>query len=122
MTKVIVGSYLSQEEAVNAVNIYELEGHEAKNIIILAPHESRESLDHHTDVAVTDNRPNEHQPGTLMDKLKEKITHNVDFKLDTQERLVDYGLSNEDAAQCLTDMQAGKIVVVADDELRMGHQ
>ena len=33
---------------------------------------------------------------------------------------MDYGLSKKDATRCLEDVNAGMIVVLADDELRMG--
>lgn len=120
MSKQIVGSYFSIEEAVKAVNIYELEGHEAKNIIVLTNPENKELLDERTDVAVTDNAPNHKEPSSFTDKIKEMITHQVNFELDTHDKLVDYGLSNEDAKKCLADIQTGKTVVLADDELRMG--
>ena len=35
---------------------------------------------------------------------------------------MDFGLSKEEAKQCMRDAQNGKIVILANDELRMGHQ
>lgn len=120
MTKLIVGSYPSNEEAVKAVNIYELEGHEAKNIMMLTQPSNKDSLENLTDVAVVADEPTDNEDESFTKKVKNIITHHVEFSLDTHEKLVHYGLSDEEAERCLTDVESGKIVVLADDELRMG--
>lgn len=120
MTKLIVGSYLFKEDAIKAVNIYELTGHQAKNIIILTNHENKSELEKLTDVTVKDYSPEHAKKVSLRDRMKIKVMHYANVELDTHEKLVDYGLSIEDAEKCMTDVQMGKIVVLADDELRMG--
>lgn len=118
--KLIVGSYLSKEEAVKAINVYELQGHEAKNIIVLTNEKRKESLDKLTDVAVTDDSEDDNEKPTITERLKSLFTNDTNLELNTHERLVEYGLSEKDATRCLDDVNAGMIVVLADDELRMG--
>lgn len=120
MSKLIVGSYLSQEDAVKAINIYELTGHEAKNIIALTNEENKESLKDLTDVAVKSNSPKDDENLRMTDKIKNIFTDNADLELDTLDKLIEYGLSKDDAIRCMTDVNLGKIVILADDELRMG--
>jgi|SRR5690625_1706640 len=120
MGKLIVGSYLTKEEAVKAINVYELQGHEAKNIIALTNEERKESLEKLTDVAVTDDSEDDNEKSTITERFKDLFTNNTNLELNTHEKLVDYGLSEKDAIRCLDDVNAGMIVVLADDELRMG--
>ncbi len=120
MSKLIVGSYLSKEEAVKAINIYELTGHEAKNIVALTNEEIRESLKKLTDVAVKSNTPKEREKETFTRKIKKIFMDNADLELDTIDKLVEYGLPKDDAIRCMADVNSGQIVVLADDELRMG--
>lgn len=120
MSKLIVGSYLSEEEAVKAINVYELQGHEAKNIVVLTNDAHKKSLEKRTDVAVKSDTPENEETSTITDKIKEFFTANANLELDTQDKLIEYGLSREDAIRCMADVNLGKIVVLADDELRMG--
>lgn len=122
MTKLIVGSYPSNEEAVKAVNIYELEGHHAKNMIMLTHANNKDTLENLTDVAVAADESTDNKEESFTEKVKHIITHHVDFSLDTHEKLVHYGLSDEEAESCLTHLELGKIVVLADDELKMGQR
>lgn len=120
MSKLIVGSYLKEEDAVKAINIYELQGHEAKNIVALTNEKHKESLKELTDVAVKSDSPEDKSKLTITDKIKNIFIANADLELDTHEKLIEFGLSEDDAIRCMTDVNLGKIVVLADDELRMG--
>lgn len=120
MGKLIVGSYRTKEEAVKAINVYELQGHEAKNIIALTNEERKDSLEKLTDVAVTDDSEDENEDPTITDRLKNLFTNQTNLELNTIDSLVEYGLSKEEATCCLADLNDGMIVVLADDELRMG--
>lgn len=120
MGKLIVGSYPTKEEAVKAITVYELQGHEAKNIIALTSGKRKESLEKLTDVAVKSDSAEDEDQLTIAERFKNLFTNNTDLELDTHDKLLDYGLSAEDAVRCMDDLNAGMIVVLADDELRMG--
>lgn len=120
MGKLIVGSYSTKEEAVKAITVYELQGHEAKNIIALTSEKRKESLEKLTDVAVKSDSAEDEDQLTIAERFKNLFTNNTDLELDTHDKLLDYGLSAEDAVRCMDDLNAGMIVVLADDELRMG--
>jgi|SRR5690625_2120073 len=120
MGKLIVGSYSTKEEAVKAITVYELQGHEAKNIIALTSGKRKESLEKLTDVAVKSDSAEDEDQLTIAERFKNLFTNNTDLELDTHDKLLDYGLSAEDAVRCMDDLNAGMIVVLADDELRMG--
>lgn len=121
MTKLIVGTYHSREEAINAINIFELTGHESKNIIVLTNKENAKKLNIKGLVKTDTPESNQKKP-SFSNKFKDFFTRKIDFELDTVEKLVDYGISQEEAEKCLADVKAGKIVVLADDRLRMGHE
>lgn len=123
MAKVVIGAFDTEKDALTAVNVYELAGHHSKNITILASQEQAESLDDMTDVTVKSDSPNEDEPAkaTILDKLINAFSDTEEFELDTHEKLIDYGLPLEAAEECMEDVESGKIVVLADDELRMGH-
>lgn len=120
MSKLIVGSYLTKEDAAKAISIYELQGHEANNIIALTNEEHKDSLDKLTDVTVKSDSPADNDQLTITDKIKDIFTANASLELDTHDKLIEYGLSEDDATRCMKDVKLGKIVVLADDELRMG--
>ena len=122
MAKLIIGSYTTEENAINAINTYELKGHEAKNITLLTNSSQPEKIESKTDVNVSSISDDVEESTDLLTKIKRFIINYPDIELDTIEKLVNFGLSKEQAERALTKVQAGKIVVLADDELRMGHE
>lgn len=122
MTKLIIGMYDSEVEAINAVDSYELKGHEAKNITILTKSSLVENeLLKDTNVDVENTNSKNIESDTFMEKVKNIFTDHKDFKDDTLNALIDYGLTKEQATECITSINIGKIVVIADDTLKMGH-
>lgn len=119
MAKIIVGTYHSKEEAIKAITIFELTGHESKNIIVLTNRENAKTLN--IKITVKTDAPDNKEEPSFTNKFKNFFTRKNDFELDTVEKLVDYGLTHADAEKCLTEVKAGKIVVLADDKLRMGN-
>jgi exoribonuclease R len=119
MSKQIVGTYASDEEAIKAIHVYELSGHQSSNIVILTNEEKAKALETRTKVKIKTNAPKkkEEQKGFF----KKMFSKADDFELDTHEKLVGFGLADEVAEKCLEDVKLGKIVVIGDDELRMGH-
>src|SRR5690625_3555864 len=122
MAKLIIGSYTTEENAINAINTYELKGHEAKNITLLTNSSQPEKIESKTDVNVSSISDDVEESADLLTKIKRFIINHPNIELDTIEKLVDFGLSKDQAETALRKVQAGKIVVLADDELRMGHE
>jgi|GEM_PF-5846672 len=121
MAKLIIGSYLTEEYAINAINAYELKGHEAKNIILLTNSSLPERLENRTDVNVSSISHDVEKSPTLLTKIKRFIINHADIELDTIEKLVHFGLSKGQAETALAEVKAGRILVLADDQLKMGH-
>ncbi len=121
MAKEVVGVYHSPEEAMKGINIYELKGHHSKNIIALTNENDAETLDKLTNVTVqTKTLTNEDSFKVKGQKIIESILGNEDVELDSVDKLVDFGLTTESAQKCIESVKAGNIVVLADNELRMG--
>src|SRR5690625_4452492 len=122
MARLIIGSYSTEENAINAINNYELKDNEAKNITLLTNSSQPGKIESKTDVNVSSILDDLEESTDLLTKIKRFIINYPDIELDTIEKLVNFGLSKEQAERALTKVQAGKIVVLADDELRMGHE
>ena len=120
MTIQIIGKYQSVIDAVKVASGLELKGFKAKNILILTNHKHGELKDL-TDVGVASNRPDEEKPETFLTKVKRRLFNPLDQTVDLHEKLVQFGVSAEDATTYIEDVESGKTLVIADDELKMGH-
>src|SRR5690625_7000147 len=121
MAKLIIGSYTTEEYAINAINAYELKGHEDKNIILLTNISLPKMIENRTDVNVSNISHDVEKSPTLLTKIKRFIINHADIELDTIEKLVHFGLSKGQAETALAEVKAGKILVLADDQLKMGN-
>lgn len=122
VTKRMLGSYEEADDALNAIDVYQLGGHESNNIVIFANETHADSLQERTQTQVKTDNPNPVETPGMMQKIKDALSTTDDFELDTTEKLIAYGLSQEEAEKALFNVQMGHIVVLADDELRMGHK
>lgn len=120
MTVQIIGKYQSVTDAVKASSNLELKGFKAKNILMLTNHHPDELTDL-TDVNIASSLPIDETNITFFDKVKKRFTKQSDRTLDLHERLIRFGVSEEQAAEYIADVESGKTVVIADDELKMGH-
>src|SRR5699024_6567249 len=99
-----------------------LAGLRADNTTLFANTENAKPLENHTQDTVKANQPLEDEADSSgMDKIKDMLSNDEDLDLHSEEQVRDYGLTSDDASKCLEDVEAGKIVVFADDEIRMGH-
>ena len=123
MTIQILGAYPTEQEAITSVGVHALAGLREDNITLFANATHAESLENQTEVTVKANEPlEEKEKGSgLIDKVKEIFSNEEDFDLHSVEHLMDFGLTNAEAVKCMKDVESGKIVVLADDEIRMGH-
>ena len=121
MAKVVVGMYDSPEEAMKGINIFELKGHQSKNVIALTTVDKAEEVDNLTNITVqTKTLSNDDSHKIKGQNLVENILGNEDVQLDSLEKLIEYGLTPKKAEECVRSVQEGKIVVLADNALRMG--
>jgi len=123
----MLGSYKTQDEVIKAIDVYQLGGHEASNIVILTNEANVESLEEKTSNQITiktNTQTNENEgeeDQSMFEKIKETMSPTDDFEIDTVEKLIAYGLTPEEAERSIKEVENGHIVVLADDELRMGH-
>lgn len=122
MVKLIIGSYTTEANAIDAVNAYELKGHEAKNIFILTNNSNSDELDNKTDVNVSSISQDAEESRTFFTKIKRLLINYPDIELDTIEKLTTFGLPKRQAETALKDVRLGKTLVIADDQLKMGHE
>lgn len=116
----IIGKYHDVNEVVNVASGLELKGFKARNILIIT-NQNPEPLRKLTDVKVVSNIPSEEKELTLFDKFKQPFLKQSEDSLDLKEKLMRFGVLEELVTTYLTDIEAGKTVVIADDELKMGH-
>lgn len=123
MTKRMLGSYETVEEALHAADVYALAGHSEDNIIMLTNEENATKLEGRTPVQIkTDNPSTEPEAESFMDKVKGVFTPAEEHvELDTTEKLTAFGLSQKEADSSMDKVKNGHIVIIVDDELRMGH-
>lgn len=125
MARTILGSYDSKEEAITAVDVHALTGFSSSNITIFTNEINARQLENYTSVSIKTNSPQEKEdkrPPSIFERILNSLSGSDDFDLHSEENLMDFGLSKEEAKQCMRDAQNGKIVILANDELRMGHQ
>lgn len=120
MTKRVLGLYNTIEETRNEIAVFELSGHESKNVVIFV-NDIDGSLfnDHH--VVNLDTNQATGNDESFIEKVKENFTTQDVPNFNTTEKLVEYGLSEDEAIKALAGVKDDKIVVIVDDELRMGH-
>lgn len=125
MGRTILGSYDSKEEAITAVDVHALTGFSSSNITIFTNEINARQLENYTSVSIKTNSPQEKDDKSspsIFERILNSLSGSDDFELHSEENLMDFGLSKIEAKQCMRDAQNGKIVVLADDQLRMGHQ
>lgn len=120
MTKQIVGAYKTEAEAINTVDSLELQGLKAKNIAILTNSNTKE-LRSRTDVQVVSSVPLTENEASFMGKIKKTFTKQQNQDLDFHDKLMHLGLSKEQIAKCIADIESGMVLIIADNELKMGH-
>lgn len=119
MTKQILGSYNTIEETRDAIAVFELQGHESKNIVVFANHIDDDVFQHHQTVNFETKAQSDDEG--FIEKIKDKLHIRDNLNFNSREALIEYGLSENNATMALAEVQVGKIIVIVDNELRMGH-
>lgn len=120
MTNEIYGPYHSEEEVIKAVDIMTLKGFKAENITILANKKLCNQLEKRTDANVESSAEDDSE-ASIISKIKNVFMDEDKSEFNFRERLVELGLSEKQAEKYEKDIESGKILVLANDELRMGH-
>ncbi|MBM7600288.1 hypothetical protein JOC34_002679 [Virgibacillus halotolerans] len=123
MSNEVYGPFPSVDEAVALVDGLQLKGTTADDISIFTNKDHMEELKKRTAVKVETDKSDsdEVKQDTLMDKVKNIFVHTEDSTLNMHDKLVHLGVSDKHATVYMTAIEAGKILVVADDKVRMGH-
>ncbi|GAB3061231.1 general stress protein [Virgibacillus ainsalahensis] len=123
MGQEVFGPFSARDEAVNLVNSLELKGYSAQNITVFTHRNDTSDMKKHTDVNVESNVTEEKREESFTDKVK-KIFFNdntEDTDSDIYDKLMDLGMSDQQASKYIEEIESGKILVIADDTLKMGH-
>lgn len=121
MTRQIFGSFDTRDEAIKTVNGLELKGYKAKNITIFANDDNTTDLAKQTDVNVESSIVETDSEPSFMDKVKRVFMKESGSHPYLHDNLLESGISDKQAAKYTNEIESGKILVIADDELRMGH-
>lgn len=120
MTIEVFGSYKSKDEAIKEVDRLSLEGIPANHIRVFTLQESAEELAKETDGKVKN--VNEDYDDDFISKVKKmffKVSDTDNNNL--HDELVEHGLSSEQATRYTAEIRDGKILVLADNKVKMGH-
>lgn len=120
MPKRVLGIYSTVEETRDAVDVFELRGHESKNVVIFADNINQAQFKDHQIVNL---HPTQHlhEEEGFIEKIIDNLPTAEVPKFSTTNKLIEYGLSETEATKALSAVRNGNIVVIVDDELRMGH-
>lgn len=121
MANEIFGPFHSKEDTVKKVSVLELKGLKAENITIFTNKENTDELEDRTDVDVENNATEDDEKDSFTDKIKKVILNSQDSNLNIHEKLVQLGVSDKQASKYVDAIESGEILVIADDELKMGN-
>lgn len=121
MTKRVLGLYTTVKETRDAIAVFELSGHLSKNVVIFANNIDDSTFEYHQTVNLDSNKATDDDKQGFIEKVKETFTTHDVLDFDTPEKLVEYGLSEDEAAKAIAGVRNGYLVVIVDDELRMGN-
>ncbi|MBP1947472.1 general stress protein [Virgibacillus litoralis] len=121
MANEIFGPFYSKEDAIKKVSVLELKGLKAENITIFTNKENTDELEDRTDVDVENNAIEDDEKDSFLDKIKKVMLNSQDSGLNIHEKLVQLGVSDKQASMYVDAIESGEILVIANDELKMGN-
>ncbi|SDQ82524.1 general stress protein [Virgibacillus salinus] len=121
MANEIFGPFHSKEDAIKKVSVLELKGLKAENITIFTNKENTAELEDRTDVDVENNAIEDDGKDSFIDKIKKVMLNSQYSGLNIHEKLVQLGVSDKQASMYVDAIESGEILVIADDELKMGN-
>lgn len=117
----VFGPYESTEEVIKTVTTLELKGYKSSNISLFANEDHAEELIKNTDVNVESENGNAANQPPILEKFQKLFTNGTDGHANLHEKLTDRNISDWQAEKFTEAIENGEIVVVADNELRMGN-
>lgn len=117
MTKRIFDSYPSEEEALAAVTDLQTKGYKAEDLVLLSNKRTQAALEDRTDVEVKSSSDGK-GGDSFLDKIRRVFTQEEETEEnpDTKKRLVEAGLSEEQAIRYAAEVDDGHILIAADEE------
>lgn len=116
----VLGCYETPAEALAAVESYALAGHRESSIVIFTNEENAQLMQKYTKINIKTDRPVPEEKLNLTDKIRDKYKPYGDIELDSIEKLMDFGLSKEEAEGSMLELRNGHVVIFVDDRVRMG--
>lgn len=118
MANMVVGSFSNEEELRNAIQDLEKKGYSEENIIVLMNKKNSKEMESKTDIQVESVDSNERDNEGFMDKIKRALAQDVgpEDTLSAYDRLLSHGLSEEQAKEYSGSLEAGNMVLIANED------
>lgn len=113
MPKKVIGSYSSEEEAIQAVNAFELKGYDSDDLTVMTGRGKTKELRTFTDANV-EKTGSGAGSGSFWEKIKKVLTYDAATNLPANQQLTDQGVHPDDAERYAAELDDGKILVTAD--------
>jgi len=117
----VFGPYESTDEVIKMVNTLELKGYKSSNISLFAHEDKTEDLVKNTDVNVESETASEKNQPKFIEKVQSLFKNTSDNHAGLHEKLTDGNISDKQAEKFIEEIEDGKVVVIADNALRMGN-
>ena len=114
--KLIIGSFQSEEDALNVVNSYRFKAQCSKQIFMITNINNAERYMCQGDICMDHSLSEKRATMTMIDQVEMHFIENRDFD-SSMEHLMLFGLSKKLALRCLIYVELGEILVIAHDEL-----
>lgn len=115
----VFGSFQSKDEAIKEVDKLSLGGIPSNHITLFTVQESADELVKETD-GMVENVDEDHDDN-LLSKLKKIFVKISDTDKSLHDELKKAGLSEEQATRYAEEVRKGTILVLADNQVKMGH-
>jgi hypothetical protein len=117
----VFGPYDNTEEVISVVSTLELKGYKSSNISLFAHEDHTEDLIKKTDVNVESETASERNQPPFIEKLQSLFNNNGDSQAGLHEKLTNGNISDKQAEKYVEAIENGEIVIIANNELRMGN-
>ncbi|MFA1819828.1 general stress protein [Virgibacillus oceani] len=117
----VFGPYESTDEVRKMVTTLELKGYKSSNISLFTHEDHTEDLIKNTDVNVESEADDQNNQPTFMEKMQSLFSNNTDSHSTLHEKLTEGNISEKQAEKFIEAIEDGEIVIIADNQLRMGN-
>ncbi|WP_164216008.1 general stress protein [Virgibacillus sp. YIM 98842] len=117
----VFGPYESRDEVINMVTALQLKGYKSSNISLFAHEDYAEDLIKHTDVNVESETDSKQNQPKFVEKIQRLFSNDKNSHATLYEKLTNENISGKQADKLMEAIENGEIVVIADNELKMGN-